>query len=128
MVSPWVCLSIEGVPKAANQTRRRPTHTPPHIPLKQYRVALGVTLVDVGQAVAEVTGKRAPTQGTLSAIESGLRGVSPEMLVALNAAYTELCGLEPGSIAIDYEARAARGPGGTKPTRPKPRRSRGTAA
>lgn len=43
-----------------------------------------------------------PTRGALSAIESGLRGISAELLDALNDVY----GFSPGTITTDYVPRA----------------------
>lgn len=80
--------------------KQRARKTPPHISLKAHRIALGLSLDQVAERVVENTGDR-PTKGTLSAIESGLRGVSADLLAALEDAYS----LPAGSITTDYEPR-----------------------
>lgn len=79
---------------------QREPKTPPHISVKALRVRLGWTLDYVGGLVHEDTGDR-PTKGALSAIENGHRGVSAELLGALERAY----GLEPGTITTTYVPR-----------------------
>lgn len=63
-------------------------------------MALKLSLDDVADRVEEKTGDR-PTRGALSAIENGIRGVSVELLLALESAYA----LPAGSITTDYEPR-----------------------
>ncbi len=70
------------------------------MPLRVLRMALQLRLEDVANRVEEITGDR-PTKGALSAIETGTRGVSAELLAALEQAY----GLDPGSITTTYEPR-----------------------
>ena len=81
-------------------SQQREKKTPPHVTLKVLRIALGKTLDEVSGRVFEITGDR-PTKGALSAIENGHRGVSAELLSALEQAY----GLEPGSITTTYRPR-----------------------
>lgn len=73
------------------------------MPLKFVRIAAGLTLEDVSVRIAGRTGRRYG-KGTLSAIESGMRGASVEVLSALEAVYH----LPAGSIRTDYVPRAAR--------------------
>lgn len=63
----------------------------PHLSLRALRGRLGLTLRDV----AETLGVSA---GTLSAIESGARGVSEDMLARLETAY----GLPAGTLKVPY--------------------------
>lgn len=82
--------------------KQRATKTPPHVTLKGIRKATGMTLDQVAQAVNEVVGGKAKVnRGTISAIESGIRGASVQMLDAMAVAY----GMEPGDIVTDYEPR-----------------------
>lgn len=57
---------------------------------------------DIADRVEEITGER-PTRGALSAIENGLRGISAELLEALNEAY----GFPVGTITTDYIPRTS---------------------
>ncbi len=57
-------------------------------------------LDDVCDRVEALTGDR-PARGTMSAIESGARGVSAELLSALEQAYK----LPAGSITTTYQPR-----------------------
>lgn len=84
--------------------RQRDRRTPPHITLRAHRLSLEPvpTLDEIADRIEAQTGDR-PTKGALSAIESGLRGVSAELLDALNAAY----GFPEGTITVDYAPRAA---------------------
>ncbi len=82
-------------------TRQRKPKVPPHVSLKTLRLALKLTLDDIADRIEENRGDR-PTRGALSAAESGLRGVSAELLAALEEAY----GLEPGMITTTYRPRA----------------------
>lgn len=86
-----------------NYTKQRKAKTPPHVSLRALRRASGLTLEQVAEAVAEVLGEDTTVnRGTISAIESGLRGASVQMLAALEVAY----GLEAGDITTTYEPRA----------------------
>lgn len=73
------------------------------MPIKYIRLAAGLSLDDVSHTIAEETG-RTYGKGTLSAIESGMRGASSELLEALEAAYH----LPVGSIKTEYTPRAPR--------------------
>lgn len=81
-------------------SQQREKKVPPHVSLRTLRIALRKSLTDVAERVAEITGDE-PTKGALSAIETGVRGVSAELLDALEQAY----GLEPGSITTTYRPR-----------------------
>lgn len=81
-------------------SQQRQKQTPPHISLKILRVALGLTLEEVAGRVEEITGDK-PTKGALSGIENGHRGISAELLRALEQALN----LEPGSITTTYKPR-----------------------
>lgn len=81
---------------------QRAVKTPPHVSLRSLRRVSGLTLEQAGAAVAEVLGMKQPmTRGALSAIESGLRGPSQQVLDALAVVY----GLDPGDIVTDFEPR-----------------------
>lgn len=86
--------------------KQRKPKTPPHATLRGLRKASGLTLDAVAAAVTEIlkSDPAAPAvnRGTISAIESGLRGASVPMLNALAIAY----GMEPGDIVTDYVPRA----------------------
>lgn len=94
---------------AANRrySRQRQRRTPPHITLQQHRLDLkrktgdSWDLDDVCDRIEAITGDR-PARGTLSAIENGVRGISAELLSALEQAYE----LPPGSITTDYTPRS----------------------
>jgi transcriptional regulator with XRE-family HTH domain len=58
-------------------------------------------LDDICDRVESITGDR-PARGTISAVENGNRGVSAELLTALEQAY----GLERGSITTEYQPRS----------------------
>lgn len=88
---------------------KQPKSTPPHVSLRSLRKATGLTLEQVAEAVADVLtpqgGERVSvSRGTISAIETGTRGVSREMLAALEIAY----GLDAGDIVTDYQPRSSR--------------------
>lgn len=89
---------------------QRERRTPPHITLRQHRLSLRDKtgqpwdLDDVCDRVEALTGDR-PARGTLSAIENGVRGVSAELLHALEQAYE----LPAGAITTDYTPRATPG-------------------
>lgn len=89
--------SIEARRRYSQQRERK---TPPHVSLKTLRTALNLTLDEVSRRVEELTGDQ-PTKGALSAIENGHRGVSAELLDALEQALN----LEPGSITTTYRPR-----------------------
>lgn len=81
---------------------QRQPKTPPHATLRGVRKASGMTLDQVAAAVTDVLGANpAINRGTISAIESGIRGASVQMLDALAVAY----GMEPGDIVTNYEPR-----------------------
>lgn len=81
---------------------QRPKKTPPHVSLKALRKATSLTHEQVCNAVAEATeGRVTLTRGALSAIESGTRGASIDVLHALELAY----GLDEGDISTAYQPR-----------------------
>lgn len=83
--------------------KQRAARTPPHVSLRALRRASNLTLEQVAESVTEVLGPKAKVnRGTISAIESGLRGASSQMLRALEVAY----GLDPGDIDTSYVPRA----------------------
>lgn len=65
----------------------------------------GLTLDQVVERLGEAAGFTL-SRGALSAVESGLRGASSELITALELAY----GLDPGSIDVNYERRATTHP------------------
>jgi transcriptional regulator with XRE-family HTH domain len=79
----------------------RPDRQPPHLPLKALRKALGLTLEDVSERITVAFPEMEVSRGTLSAIESGSRGVSDLMLQALERAYN----LPAGSLTTAYTPR-----------------------
>lgn len=80
----------------------RPRKTPPHISIRNVRRISGLTLEAVCESVTEILGSSRPmTRGALSAIESGTRGASQQVLDALAVTY----GLDPGDIVTDFEPR-----------------------
>lgn len=87
--------------KYANQRARK---TPPHVGLADVRKALGLTMDEVIANVAREFPELRLTRGAISAIESGTRGASDQMLAALCVGY----GLAPGSITTAYEPRSRR--------------------
>lgn len=89
--------SIAARRRYSQQREKKP---PPHVPLKVLRKALNKTLDEVALRVEEITGDK-PTKGALSAIENGHRGISAELLNALEQAFN----LEPGSITTTYKPR-----------------------
>ena len=81
-----------------NYGNQRKPKNPPHVTLKALRLVAGITAEELCRRIAEENPSLNPTRGTISAIESGLRGASPAMLDAISAAY----GLPPGEITTDY--------------------------
>ncbi len=79
----------------------RDRKTPPHVPIGALRSALGMTLDEVCQRVADENPQLKPTRGAISAIEHGHRGASAQMLAALALAY----GLPVDALTTDYEPR-----------------------
>lgn len=82
---------------------QRQRKAPPVVSLRALRLVSGKTLDEVCEAVTdslrESSGNpdRAPfTRGAMSAIETGTRGASPEVLAALEFAY----GLTSGSLTV----------------------------
>lgn len=78
----------------------RDRKNPPLVSLRGLRTVSGLTLDQVCDRIKEVTEDELTlTKGALSAIESGLRGASSEVLSALATAY----GLPADAICTDYE-------------------------
>jgi transcriptional regulator with XRE-family HTH domain len=73
----------------------RDRKSPPSVSIRSLRTATGRTLDDVCKAFEEIAGKPL-TKGALSAIESGLRGVSPDTARFLALAY----GLDENAIEV----------------------------
>ena len=87
------------MPKYGEQ---RPRKTPPHISIRNLRRVSGLTLEAVCESVTEILGADKPmTRGALSAIESGTRGASQQVLDALAVTY----GLDPGDIVTTFVPR-----------------------
>ena len=82
---------------------QREAKPPPYVPVRYVRIAAGLTLEDVSLKIAETSGRQYG-KGTLSAIESGMRGASSEVLEALEVVYD----LPVGSIKTEYTPRAPR--------------------
>lgn len=89
--------------QASSATIKRKAKTPPTVPLSYLRKALGFSLEDVGKSVEAIVG-RTYGKGSISAIESGQRGASPEIIEALE----QLFDLPVGTIRLDYTPRAPR--------------------
>lgn len=86
----------------SDYTKIRQAKTPPHATMRGLRKASNMTLDQVAAAVNEILGQKAKVnRGTISAIESGLRGASTQMLNAIAVAY----GMEPGDLVTNYEPR-----------------------
>lgn len=87
-------------------SQQRERRTPPHITLRAHRQDLQKKtgqpwdLDYICDRVEAITGDR-PARGTMSAIETGVRGVSAELREALEQAYE----LPPGTITTDYVPR-----------------------
>lgn len=89
----------------SNRNTDRAKRTAPHATLKGVRKASGMKLEQVAEAVNAVLGPKSKVnRGTISAIESGIRGASVQMLDAMAVAY----GMEPGDLVTDYEPRLGR--------------------
>lgn len=87
----------------ATSKRDRAPKAPPCVPIRYVRQAANLTLDEVSLRLKETTG-RIYGKGTLSAVESGMRGASSELLEALEVAYD----LPAGSIQTEYQPRAPR--------------------
>lgn len=85
---------IEYADPAATSRRKV---SPPHVPLVGVRRLLGLKQAEVCHKVEAILGKSF-TVGALSAIETGHRGASPEVLAALTTAL----GLHAGDLVTDY--------------------------
>lgn len=85
----------------------RPVRTPPHVPIGALRLVADITLDELAVGIAEILtvkqGREAtpPSRGTLSAIESGRRGASAELLSAIE----EFFQLPAGTITTTYRPR-----------------------
>ncbi len=82
---------------ASKYENQRLKVSPPLVPLRALRGALGLTQDAVCEKVSALTDKSF-TKGALSAIENGHRGASVDTLTALEVAL----GLEAGSLVVDY--------------------------
>lgn len=65
---------------------------------------MGITLDELAIGI-EQTSEQRPSRGTLSAIETGHRGASPELLAAME----EFFHLDPGTITTTYRPRRKAG-------------------
>ncbi len=84
----------------ANHYQQRPTVTPPHVSIRTLRRASKLTQDQVCARIGEYTGTDF-SRGSLSAIESGLRGASNKIIEALAYAYD----IDPTDIDTSYEPR-----------------------
>lgn len=84
----------------ANKTTPRARLVPPHVTLKALRQSKGKTLEAVCTELQKETGLTL-TRGALSAIESGLRGASADIIRGIEVALD----LDAGDIVTDYEPR-----------------------
>lgn len=87
----------------AEPPKKREQVEPPHVPLAALRIRLGLKQAEVCEEVSRLL-EKSFTTGALSAIENGLRGASPETLVAIQTAL----GLRPGDLVVDYEPSHSR--------------------
>lgn len=93
--------------------RQRTKVTPPHVSLADLRTATGITQDElckrIGELIAEerreeyVAEIHNPKRGTISAIESGTRGASADMLRLIAIAY----GMRPHAVVTNYRPRGA---------------------
>ncbi|GAB3304027.1 helix-turn-helix domain-containing protein [Epidermidibacterium keratini] len=81
---------------------KRAIKTPPHVSLKALRQMRGWTLDKLIAEIAGATGANYQ-RGTISAIESGLRGASAKAISDIAAAYR----IDPDLITTDYRPRDA---------------------
>lgn len=81
----------------------RPRMQPPFVDLASVRRLVGLTQTDVCAKVEAVIGKTF-TKGALSAIETGQRGASPEVLAALQTAL----GIHAGDLQTAWEPSHSR--------------------
>lgn len=83
--------------------KQRKRVTPPQLSLASLRISQRRTQEEVRREVEVILGKSF-TAGAMSAIESGTRGASAEVLAALETALR----LRPGDLVTDYEPSHAR--------------------
>ena len=95
--------------QGSSTKNQRKLKTPPHVHVKAVRQRLGFSLEDVAKRLTARDGL-SHNKGTISAIENGVRGASPEFLAHLEAIY----GLTAGSITTDYIPRPQRLKRGTE--------------
>lgn len=88
---------------ASKYEKQRDRQIPPHAPLGAVRKALGLRLDDVLARIRTAYPGTRMNRGTLSAIESGTRGASDEMLDVLCLGY----GLPAGSLTTTYVPRTS---------------------
>lgn len=90
------------MPNNTKYARQRGHKTSPHVSLAALRKSSGLTIDQVIARMKETFPELKTNRGTISAIESGTRGVSDLMLRALCVAY----GLPDGAITTDYQPRS----------------------
>lgn len=83
-------------------TDPRSERTPPHASLRTLRKIAGLSLDEVSARIGAHFPEMDVSRGTLSAIETGARGVSDLMLRALERAYD----LDEGELTTAYAPRA----------------------
>lgn len=102
----FACLLAHraSMPLHTGMTTKQPAKTPPVASLRSLRIASRQTLEAVAESVSDLLDQKV-SRGTLSAIETGARGASIQMLNALAVTY----GLEPGDLYTpDYDPRSSR--------------------
>lgn len=80
----------------------RDERVPPHASLRTLRKVSGLTLEQVSERITKLFPEIEASRGTLSAIETGSRGVSDLMLRALEQAF----GIDEGSLTTAYTPRS----------------------
>ncbi|QIG58415.1 HTH DNA binding protein [Mycobacterium phage Cornie] len=109
---PNVCRTFGRMPTGSKFSRTksvadRPLRTPPHVPIGALRAVADVTLEELAAGIGQIweeegrSDAKPPSRGTLSAIESGRRGASPELLAAIEKFFH----LDPGTITTAYRPR-----------------------
>lgn len=102
VVLPKVCHYLGGMTTPRQQKRgTRTVKVPPHVDLKTLRKVAGWTIDRLCAEINRATGA-SYQKGTISAIESGLRGASDKALADIAAAY----GLPADTITVAYVPRA----------------------
>ncbi|MFE3229292.1 XRE family transcriptional regulator [Nocardia sp. NPDC059228] len=91
------------------QASTRERKAPPYVSLRDVRVAAKLTLDDVRRRLWLISGREI-SNGTLSAVETGQRGASRELLADIEAALN----LPASSISTTYLPRRRSGHAGSR--------------